>query len=472
MKEDVRRIVGDGGMRIMLEHIPHVRSCSLGVWVNRGSRHEPVDKIGISHFLEHMMFKGTSRRTAKQIASSIESVGGSIDAFTGSEIWNTDEDIVGTFLSYSDRHDVLIQTGSYNRDRASDEVKKGMVAYRGVDGSVLWKNLELAYQGPCLMWRDKIITNGATGFKLDLFTGEKTGWEFSRMYGCNAIIGSENLLTFRSGAAGFCDLAGDSGTGNLGGFKSSCTSNLIVADGVLNAPDYTRTCTCAYQNQTSLAFIHMPDEDQWTFNAGKRAEIDDRVGLNLGAPGDRRGPNGTLWLDMPKVGGPSPAGVYVEFKPEKPEWFSRHTSEMEGEGLKWVAASGGLGIETLTVKFGEEPKKEDEKKKDEKEKDKKDEKPEKKEPPRPERPHRVTLHFAEPEHLEPGERVFTVSLQGEPVLEDFDIVEAAGGSNRAVVREFSGISVGSELVITLTPTGKSKKRLPILCGVELVADGK
>ena len=85
MKEDVRRIVGDGGMRIMLEHIPHVRSCSLGVWVNRGSRHEPVDKIGISHFLEHMMFKGTSRRTAKQIASAIESVGGSIDAFTGRE---------------------------------------------------------------------------------------------------------------------------------------------------------------------------------------------------------------------------------------------------------------------------------------------------------------------------------------------------------------------------------------------------
>ncbi len=85
MKEDVRRIVGDGGMRVMLEHIPHVRSCSLGVWLSRGSRHEPVDKIGISHFLEHMVFKGTSRRTAKQIASSVESVGGSIDAFTGRE---------------------------------------------------------------------------------------------------------------------------------------------------------------------------------------------------------------------------------------------------------------------------------------------------------------------------------------------------------------------------------------------------
>jgi len=85
MTEDVRRTVSESGKRIVLERIPHVRSCSLGVWVSRGSRHEPFDKIGISHFLEHMVFKGTVRRTAKQIASAIESVGGSIDAFTGRE---------------------------------------------------------------------------------------------------------------------------------------------------------------------------------------------------------------------------------------------------------------------------------------------------------------------------------------------------------------------------------------------------
>ncbi len=85
MQEDVRRIVEDDGMRIVLEHIPHVRSCSVGVWVGRGSRHELPEKVGISHFLEHMVFKGTERRNAREIASSIESVGGSIDAFTGRE---------------------------------------------------------------------------------------------------------------------------------------------------------------------------------------------------------------------------------------------------------------------------------------------------------------------------------------------------------------------------------------------------
>ncbi|HUU30311.1 MAG TPA: pitrilysin family protein [archaeon] len=85
MKENVRRIVENNGMRLILERIPHVRSCSIGVWVSRGSRHEPPEKIGISHFLEHMVFKGTQKRSAKEIASAVESVGGALDAFTGRE---------------------------------------------------------------------------------------------------------------------------------------------------------------------------------------------------------------------------------------------------------------------------------------------------------------------------------------------------------------------------------------------------
>ncbi|MFC1613897.1 M16 family metallopeptidase [Gemmatimonadota bacterium] len=85
MTDNIFRYVTEDGLRIVLEEIPHVRSCSIGVWVNRGSRHEPDDKVGISHFLEHMVFKGTPKRTAKEIATSIESVGGTLDAFTSRE---------------------------------------------------------------------------------------------------------------------------------------------------------------------------------------------------------------------------------------------------------------------------------------------------------------------------------------------------------------------------------------------------
>jgi predicted Zn-dependent peptidase len=65
--------------------MPHVRSVSIGVWLARGSRHEPREQSGIAHFVEHMLFKGTSTRTAEDIAQTIDSIGGQMDAFTAKE---------------------------------------------------------------------------------------------------------------------------------------------------------------------------------------------------------------------------------------------------------------------------------------------------------------------------------------------------------------------------------------------------
>ncbi|MDA8097052.1 MAG: insulinase family protein [Desulforudis sp.] len=81
----VRKVVLDNGVRVLTEEIPHVRSVSLGVWVNVGSRDESDHNNGISHFIEHMMFKGTKKRTAKEIAESLDAVGGQINAFTTKE---------------------------------------------------------------------------------------------------------------------------------------------------------------------------------------------------------------------------------------------------------------------------------------------------------------------------------------------------------------------------------------------------
>jgi len=80
-----RKSVLDNGIRIISEHIPTVRSVSVGLWVDVGSRDEQSGKNGISHFLEHMVFKGTRRRNMRQIAQSIESIGGYINAFTTKE---------------------------------------------------------------------------------------------------------------------------------------------------------------------------------------------------------------------------------------------------------------------------------------------------------------------------------------------------------------------------------------------------
>ena len=65
--------------------MPHVRSVSIGVWLARGSRHEPQEQSGIAHFVEHMLFKGTATRSAEDIAQTIDSIGGQMDAFTAKE---------------------------------------------------------------------------------------------------------------------------------------------------------------------------------------------------------------------------------------------------------------------------------------------------------------------------------------------------------------------------------------------------
>ena len=75
----------DNGIRVVTERVPGVRSVAIGVWVRQGSAHEPEELGGVSHLLEHLVFKGTERRSARQIALSLESLGGSLDAYTTRE---------------------------------------------------------------------------------------------------------------------------------------------------------------------------------------------------------------------------------------------------------------------------------------------------------------------------------------------------------------------------------------------------
>ena len=81
----VRKDILDNGLRIVSERLPSVRSVSIGVWVNVGSRDERFGEDGVSHFIEHMVFKGTRRRTAEAISREIDALGGELNAFTSRE---------------------------------------------------------------------------------------------------------------------------------------------------------------------------------------------------------------------------------------------------------------------------------------------------------------------------------------------------------------------------------------------------
>ena len=84
---EIERASLANGVRIVTEFMPGVRSVSLGVWIGTGSRIEKGPETGISHFIEHMVFKGTAKhRSAEDIARSVDSVGGGLDAFTSKEL--------------------------------------------------------------------------------------------------------------------------------------------------------------------------------------------------------------------------------------------------------------------------------------------------------------------------------------------------------------------------------------------------
>src|SRR5580700_7493768 len=82
---DIHRHVLSNGLVVITETMSHVRSVSVGIWVRNGSRREIPEENGLAHFLEHMVFKGTERRSAEAIAREMDSVGGMLDAFTSKE---------------------------------------------------------------------------------------------------------------------------------------------------------------------------------------------------------------------------------------------------------------------------------------------------------------------------------------------------------------------------------------------------
>jgi predicted Zn-dependent peptidase len=123
---DVEATTLANGVRAITETMPHVRSVSVGVWVGAGSRRETPEQNGISHFIEHMLFKSTTHRTAEQIARSVDSIGGNLDAFTAKELVSFNTKVLDEHLSLA--FDVLADLVLHPLFREEDvEKEKGVI---------------------------------------------------------------------------------------------------------------------------------------------------------------------------------------------------------------------------------------------------------------------------------------------------------------------------------------------------------
>ncbi|NQT54430.1 PQQ-binding-like beta-propeller repeat protein [bacterium] len=449
------------------------------------------------------------------------------------------------------------------------------------------------------------LRHGALGLttRVNPLTGIREARNVLKNYGCDAQpVDYGHVYTMRSGTAAYYDKRLESGTVNISGIRSGCRNNIIPADGVLAVPHWLGNCSCNYPNFTSLVLVAMPEaHEQWAAWGPVAVEAPvRRMGINLGAPGDRMVRDGTLWIDFPSVGGPSP-DFAIAVQPSAAQPYYRHSGWVRGgTGWPWVVASGIEGLRllavapvarrakptrnTYSVRWAGKLRADftephtfhatsdhgfrvwvDGKLVLDNQKDRRRGNPTtvshavaltagskaallmeyyrpapaaalapgkvelawsspsvpkcvipaknlfalddapggitgayyhtedlkgpgvlRKDPqirfdwgkqfPQPLAPPRkpvvphgrytVRLYFAEPKDLKPGQRVFSVALQGRQVLKDLDDVSEAGGPMRGLTKEFRGVAVKSDIALAFTP----KTGQPILSGLELLAE--
>ncbi len=221
-------------------------------------------------------------------------------------------------------------------------------------GSVDMQSIQPAQYRPPTQKNDWSPDQPKSGLRTNPLTGEQEPRVFPKSYGCDGGFDYGNIFTFRSGTAAFYDKQVESGTVHISGPRSGCTNSIVPAGGILNIPYFYEGCTCSYPLPMALALYSMPETfEQWaTWGAVPAASLNgkiERLGINFGAPGDRKTRDGTLWLDYPSVGGPSPE-ISVRTEPEKPEFYYHHSLWMKGgQGWPWVAASGVKALRSTTI---------------------------------------------------------------------------------------------------------------------------
>jgi outer membrane protein assembly factor BamB len=177
-----------------------------------------------------------------------------LDARTGGILWEQDQDIYGTTLAVSSKHDVLLMSYQYSQRSYQLPSEKGdrLTGFRASDGHRLWDTAARYISRP--------IINDATIYAqphaFDLRTGTRRV-EFAlkdrQPGGCGTMTGSTHLLLYRSGTLGYTDLLRGSAVQNYGPVRPGCWINAIVAEGLVLMPDATDRCTCSYLMKTSMA---------------------------------------------------------------------------------------------------------------------------------------------------------------------------------------------------------------------------
>ena len=390
-----------------------------------------------------------------------------LDAKTGQENWRRAIDVTNCTnvsagggnlaLMYKEGHLLICGANAnghyWKQFLAGDFSQRRLVVLDAKIGEKLWSK-DANYMNRPTIVKDMVIAepwafelhSGEPRKRENPLTGQPSDWQFSRPgHHCGVVTTTPNMMFFRSGFIGYYDLYQDSGTKHFAGQRLGCWINAIPSNGLVVIPEASAGCVCLFSITSTV--VLEPREDRspaWgIYSASGPTTPVKKLAVNLGAPGDRRDQLGRLWLAYPR---PATVGRMEFVFDIQPKLLTGGAFEAQNDEslavantqVGWVYTSQARGLSRCELPLIG-----------------KDEAPAE---------YRVTLHFAELKiDAKPGERVFDVKLQGDVVKADLDVVQEAGGTERALTHEFRHVKVSGNLVVELVP----KKGEPILAGIEL-----
>ncbi|MFP6764356.1 MAG: PQQ-binding-like beta-propeller repeat protein [Planctomycetaceae bacterium] len=396
--------------------------------------------------------KGEAREIAEDRMKKLDArtaIG--LDAATGKQLWSRGVDVTdcseigigGGKLTMMIQDGVLILCGAnanghyWKQFIAGDFKRRRLVAVSAEDGYTLWKK-DADYRHRPIIVGERVIaepwafdlTSGEQLMKSHPLTGQDVPWSIIRPgHHCGMLTGASHMLLFRSGYTGFYNLENDEGTRHFAGHRLGCWINAIPANGLVMIPEASAGCVCQFSIASTIVLEPRQARRPWTLISATGAQTPVRhMALNLGAPGDRRDDQGTVWLAYPRPNPKKTTSLDLDFdlKPKfKTGGFtsvSAATHPVDGTGTPWLYTSWAGGLSQLTLPLrgaGDSAATYD-----------------------------LKLHFA---RIHAGTVSFDVEINGTVVLSNLTLSCETDGTPEAQVKLIDGLRVERDLTIRLIP---------------------
>jgi len=391
-----------------------------------------------------------------------------LDMLTGREKWVKCVDLSGCgddFTASGYRNGVLLFFGSYGlhdkyRFPAGELKWHRITALSTIKGDLIWSR-QLNYMVRPLIINDEVIVEPR---KCNLYTGEiitrtspvtghQVPWEFYRPgHTCAATSGNENCLFYRSDITAYYDLKEDKGISYYGAYRPGCWINIVPGNGLVSIPESSSGCTCSYPVRSTVVLMPENNEEveDWSLYVSNTPITPVKhLAINLGAPGDKKSKDGTIWFGYPRPASATGLKFNIHEDILKDMGYFSYDSKnvtIEGTVDPWLFTSGCIGLTNCEIQLiddllGEDPG-----------------------------VYTVRLGFIPSS----THRKFSVKLQDKTVLDNLDILKEAGNLNLAVIKEIKGVNVTNFLKLELVPANANPdfKNAPAINFIEVMREDK